>query len=317
MGYATCRKCNGSGRFYDRKSGKTFDCRACDGTGSDKRYWTTKCERCRTEITYKANTTTPRFCRDCRNIELTKTCAQPGCNNTIKYRVGWTDVRDYCGSCHNKRQKGFSASTCPGTGVFGCGKVVWSPPGKRYTHCRECNERKRAEEAKKWREKSCPGLKGQSCGKTIRYRTDWDHPPSLCPDCREKAKRAKADRESKMREKTCAGRGCNNTVRYSTDWDHPPSFCRSCNEKRKAFKAQYPNARKFETRDTSYVMPGVSQTIGQMGGTFGKHYFRQGKIHCMVFEGMRGEDLHYSWDVDPVTGEVIGEIYMHPNNPRG
>ena len=33
MGYATCRNCNGSGRFYDRKSGKTFDCRACNGSG--------------------------------------------------------------------------------------------------------------------------------------------------------------------------------------------------------------------------------------------------------------------------------------------
>lgn len=64
-------------------------------------------------------------------------------------------------------------------------------------------------------------------------------------------------------------------------------------------------------------MPGMGQTIGQMGGTKGKHYPRQGKIHCMVFEGMRGNDLHYSWDVDPVTGDVIGEVYMHPNNPRG
>lgn len=72
-----------------------------------------------------------------------------------------------------------------------------------------------------------------------------------------------------------------------------------------------------QTTDQNYVMPGMGQTIGQMGGTRGKHYPRQGKIHCMVFEGMSDDDLHYSWDVDPKTGSVIGEVYMHPNNPSG
>ncbi len=321
MGYATCRKCNGSGRFYDRKSGKTFDCKACGGSGSNKNLWTTKCQRCRTEIVYKADTPTPKFCRDCRNIQLEKTCAQSGCTNTIRYKVGWENVPSYCRRCENKRAQGFSASTCPGTNILGCGKVIWSPPGKRFNLCPDCSARKKADEAAKWREKSCPGLKGEGyCGKTIRYRIDWDKIPDICPDCREKAKRVKAERDSKMREKTCAGRGCSNTVRYSTDWEHPPSFCKSCSEKRKAFQAQYPNARRgFETRDTSFVMPGMAKTIGEMGGIRGKCYYRKqhDDIHCMIFEGGSDDDLHYSWNVDPVTGDVIGEVYMHPNNPRG
>lgn len=319
MGSVTCRSCNGSGRYYPKGGSKSYDCKACGGRGINPNLWSTRCERCRSEIVYKANTNTPRFCKSCRDIQLEKTCAQLGCNNTIRYKVGWDNVSNYCKRCETKRREGWSASTCPGTGIFGCGKLIWSPPGKRFTTCPDCSARKKADDAAKWREKSCPGLKGQSyCGKTIKYRVDWDKVPDICPDCREKAKRAKAEREAKMREKPCARDGCRNMVSYSIDWEHSPSFCKSCSDKRKTLQAQYPNInRKFETTDTSYVMPGMGQTIGQMGGTKGMHYPRQGKIHCMVFEGMRGNDLHYSWDLDPITGEITKGPYMHPNNPSG
>jgi hypothetical protein len=214
MGYATCRKCNGSGRYHDKKSGKTFDCSACGGSGSNKSLWTTKCDRCRKEIVYKANTSSPRFCRDCRNIELTKTCAQYGCDNTIKYKIGWTDVSDYCGSCRNKRQKGFSSSICPGVNAFGCGKVVWSPPGKRYTHCRECSERKRVAAAEKWKTKSCNG-----CGGEIRYNVDWSKVPEYCKEC------------NKWQYKVCASPNCNNQIKFKKYWSHPPKFCDMCKSK--------------------------------------------------------------------------------------
>jgi hypothetical protein len=61
----------------------------------------------------------------------------------------------------------------------------------------------------------------------------------------------------------------------------------------------------------------MGKSVGGMEGTKGLHYPRQGVIHCMVFQGMRGDDLHYSWDVDPIIGEVIGDVYMHHNDPRG
>lgn len=230
MATVACRACKGSGRFY-AKSGKSFDCRACGGSGINKELWSTRCDRCSTEIIYKAYSTTPRFCKNCREIQLEKSCAQSGCTNTIRYKVGWSNISTYCKRCETKHAQRWSASTCPGTGIFRCGKLIWSPPGKRFNLCPDCSTRKKAEDAAKWQEKSCSGLKGQSCGKTIRYRVDWDKVPDICPDCREKAKQAKAEREAKKREKPCAG-GCGRMIQYNIDWEHPPNFCNECKEKR-------------------------------------------------------------------------------------
>lgn len=180
MGTVACRACKGSGRFY-AKSGKAYDCRACGGTGINKDLWSTRCERCRTEIIYKAGTNTPQFCKSCRDIDLEKPCAQMGCTNVIRYKVGWKNVSNYCKRCENKRREGWSASTCPGTGMWGCGKLIWSPPGKRFTLCPDCSAKKKAEEAAKWKEKPC-----RNCGKPVPYRVDWEHPPTLCKDCKEK-----------------------------------------------------------------------------------------------------------------------------------
>lgn len=232
MGLVSCRACKGSGAFYT-KSGKRLDCKACNGSGINRDLWSTNCQYCRTEIVYKASSPTPRFCKNCRSIQLEKNCAQYGCNNTIRYQVGWDNVPSYCKRCETKQREGWSATTCSGTGLFGCGKLIWSPPGKRFDLCPDCSARKKAEDAAKWKEKSCPGLKDQGyCGKTIRYRIDWDKVPDICPDCREKAKKARAEREAKMREKPCATSGCSNIVKYNIDWDHPPSFCKSCSEQR-------------------------------------------------------------------------------------
>lgn len=184
MGYATCRNCNGSGRFYDRKSGKTFDCRACNGSGSNKNLWTTDCRRCGHQIIYKAGTDTPKFCKECRNIELTKICAQVGCRNTIKYKVGWDSVSDYCGSCRSKREKGYRSSTCKGS--F-CSNLVWSPPGKNFDFCFECSQKKKKADEAKWKEKPCAG----GCGNTIRYNTDWEHIPNFCPECKKRRQSVK------------------------------------------------------------------------------------------------------------------------------
>jgi hypothetical protein len=94
-------------------------------------------------------------------------------------------------------------------------------------------------------------------------------------------------------------------------WEHQPNFCESCKAEMQSLN------RKHQTTDPDYIMPGMGETIGQMGGIEGVHYPRQGKIHCVVFQGKGDEDLHFSWDFDATTGEVIGEVYMHVNNPRG
>lgn len=213
MGTVACRACKGSGRHYSN-SGKTFDCRACGGTGVNRDLWSTRCERCRTEIIYKANSSTPRFCRECRNIQLEKTCSQPGCTNTIRYKVGWDNVATYCKRCETKRADGWSSSICTGTGLFGCGKLVWSPPGKRFNLCPDCSAKKRAADDAKWRTKSCKGCSGE-----IRYHVDWDKVPDYCKTCNE------------WQTKTCAT--CHNQVRYKKYWDNIPNYCPDCQKKQK------------------------------------------------------------------------------------
>lgn len=231
MGYATCRKCNGSGRFYDSKSGKTFDCRACGGTGSNKNLWTTRCERCRTEIIYKADTSAPRFCRDCRDVQLEKPCGQYGCSHTIRYKVGWDNVPTYCKSCEQKRAQGWSAKTCPGTGMFGCGKLVWSPPGKNFNLCRDCSDKEREKQAAQWKTTNC-----KKCHSEIRYHVDWKNVPDLCKSCKESEK-------AKWKEKRCTN--CGATVKYHADWTNPPSLCKDCLAKKKPSSGSAQVIRKY------------------------------------------------------------------------
>lgn len=215
MGSVSCRSCEGRGRKWLDKPGKWVDCRACNGTGTNPNLWSTRCERCRTEIIYKAYGTTPRFCKDCRNIQLEKTCGQMGCYNTIRYSVGWSNVPTYCKRCETKRSQGWSASTCPGTGLFGCGKLIWSPPGKRFNLCPDCSAKKKAADEAKWRTKSCKG-----CGGEIRYNVDWDKVPDYCKACNE------------WHTKQCAS--CHNQIRYKKYWDNIPNYCPDCKKKQKS-----------------------------------------------------------------------------------
>ncbi len=201
----------------------------------------------------------------------------------------------------------YKCNTCGGKGyIFVDEPRPQREPKKREDrpHQEPKQRRERQERQPKdsnWREKSCsaPG-----CYNTIRYHINWSNIPDLC-------EYHLAQKKAEWMEKPCKRSGCRNTIRYNVNWDHIPNFCKQCKEELQRLN------QSFETSDTSYVMPGMGKTIGQMGGTKGKHYPRQGKIHCMVFEGMRGDDLHYSWDFDAVTGEIIGQVYMHPNNPKG
>lgn len=208
MGYSACRACKGSGRHI-AKSGKAYDCKVCGGSGVDRNWCETRCERCHGTITYKCDQRAPRFCRDCRNVELTKRCSQTGCDNVIRYKVGWDNIPDYCGRCQSQRKKGSDAKRCSS-----CGTLIWVPPGKNYTMCQACSERERAKQAAKWKTKRC-----KHCGTEIKYNVDWDKVPDYCKEC------------NAWQEKTCATPGCSNKVKYKKHWENPPKFCDECKRK--------------------------------------------------------------------------------------
>lgn len=217
MGYVACRSCKGTGAYYT-KSGQRLDCNACRGTGINQSLYDTKCERCRSTIVYPREGTPPRFCKDCRNEQLEKRCGQYGCDNTIRYRVGQTTIPEYCRNCENKRREGWTAGRCPGTGVFGCGKLIWSPPGKNFTHCRECGDKLRAQKDAEWNTKRC-----SKCGAEIRYHIGWDKVPDLCKPC-------KANAIAEWKKKQCTG--CGATFSYHVDWENVPDLCKTCRQKR-------------------------------------------------------------------------------------
>lgn len=208
----TCRRCKGSRGSRNRK-GQWFDCSACNGSGINHDLWETHCRECYTSIVYKKGQNEPQYCKSCRNREKTKTCAQYGCTNTIRYKLGWTNVSEYCGPCRKHRERGDTAKSCTS-----CGTLIWVPWGKNFTMCRDCNERERAKKAAQWKTKSC-----SKCGAEVKYHVDWNQVPDLCKSCKEKEK-------AKWKTKPCAG-GCGNTIKYHEDWDHPPNFCNDCKKK--------------------------------------------------------------------------------------
>ncbi len=321
MGYATCRSCNGSGRYYDPRSGKNFDCRACDGTGSNKKLYETRCQRCSTSIIFPTERETPRFCKDCRNIELEKRCGQYGCNNAIRYKVGRDTVPTYCKRCETKRAQYYTASTCPGLGFFSCGQLIWSPPGKSFKLCNECGEKDRAAKAAQTKTKRC-----NNCGAEIRYNVEWKNVPDLCNSCREAEK-------AKWREKPCAK--CGTTIKYRVDWEKVPNICKSCKDAEKAkwnekpcskcgatikynvdwtnipnicnnCKQQYqskPHQNKNTPEEVFWdrykALPGSDRSIADLGCTGGKvKIFADGSKHVTVWNGEGKEAERYSYDVD-------------------
>lgn len=284
MGYVTCRSCKGSGSYYTQ-SGKRLDCRACEGKGYNQNLWETRCERCRSSIVYRAHSQTPRFCKECRNIQLEKQCAQTGCSHTIRYKVGWDTVPSYCKRCETKRREGFSASLCPGTGLFGCGKLIWSPPGKRFNLCQDCNTRQRAESEAKWRTKSCKGCRGE-----IRYHADWDKVHDYCKAC------------NQWQTKTCAT--CHNQVRYKTFWDNIPNHCPDCQKKHKE------RITSGDIYRAGLVPPGWKHA--------GEVKMQRG--HATMYfpgKGTNGEGYRVSWDGhgEPHWTDQ-GLPYNHPDRHR-
>lgn len=221
-----------------------------------------------------------------------------------------------CPSCDGKKGryeswgthgKGwYKCNTCGGKGFV----FVDEPRPQREPKQREQREPRPQREPKQrqerpqrdsnWREKTCsaPG-----CYNTIHYHKDWSNIPDLCDFHR-------SEKKNEWQEKPCKRSGCSNVIKYNVNWEHKPNFCKTCKVELERLN------QAVDTRDTSYVMPGMGKSIGQMGCVRGKHYPRQGTIHCSVFEGMRGDDLHTSWNYDPVEDKVT-DLHIRHNDMKG
>lgn len=178
-------------------------CDVCGGSGVNPNYREKYCEYsgCSTKIGYHKDADhPPKYCSYHKGVvqqERTQRSQQPrheqrpayqqkprqddkwqekpcpglkgesGCSsrNTIRYRTDWSRIPDLCPACIAKIKE------------------------------------KKAENAAKWQEKPCPGLRGESgCASrsTIKYRTDWDRIPDICPDCVSKIKARKAQNDAKL-----------------------------------------------------------------------------------------------------------------------
>jgi hypothetical protein len=219
-----------------------------------------------------------------------KSCEKCGWRK-IEYRRDWSNPPKYCDSCKDtvRREK-------------------------------EQKQREREQENAKWREKSCRGLKGQGyCGKTIKYRIDWNRIPDICPDCIAKSKAEKAQREANKRtkpckhcgktltyyiggkefdyckecnewkEKACATGDCANQVRYKVYFDNPPNYCDACKEKRRS----HSNKRQITEGDiyrSELVPRGWTNTHGNV-------QIEKGHV-TMYFpgKGTNGATYRVSWN---------------------
>lgn len=292
--YATCRSCKGTGSFYPH-AGKRLDCRACDGTGLNKKFYVTTCSNgyCSTEITYPVGNTAPKYCKNCSNQEREKTCAQDGCYNTIKFKLGWSNVSDYCKNCYGKRQNGWSPRRCNGPMLgANCGKLIWVPPGKNFTMCQECNARAQEKKAAQWKTTSC-----KNCRAEIKYHVDWNRVPNLCASCKEKG-------AAKWKEKPCAG-GCGTKISYRVDSEHPKNFCDACKAKRQS-------DREKNSWPVNKPLPGSNRSVADIGCTHatvtGPNKY--GGKHVTVYNREIGYHEHYSYDTNDKGEYVAGTAHI-------
>ncbi len=211
-----CRACKGT-RGRSTRNG-WVSCRACDGRGVNPDLWQTSCKSCYRPIIYNVKHNEPTYCSSCSQKEVTKRCAQWGCTNDVRYKLGWNNVSDYCRHCSNMRAKGFSPRTCSGVSFLStCGKLFWVPPGKNFTTCSDCSQKERERKAAEWLTKRCA-----DCGDQIKYHKDWDE-PTYCKKCAQKEV-----------EKTCAQRGCSNTFKQRQGSSQQREYCGRCHKMRES-----------------------------------------------------------------------------------
>lgn len=175
-----CKKCGGSGWWGSRSAlfGKGGPCRACDGSGYDKRLGEKPCKGCSSSIEYRYDwSSVPDYCENCRRDQY-KACANPHCNGTVRYKKFWERIPDYCQSC-----KGWYEKKCENPY---CNEVIRVHASwlniPRFCSC------------KGWAEKDC----SNGCGNKIRFRCDWNDIPEICESCR-KNRNNRSDQSSEAR----------------------------------------------------------------------------------------------------------------------
>lgn len=267
-----CRSCNGSGAYFPR-NGKRLDCKACSGSGVNKKLYTTTCNNgyCSTQIVYPVGSKAPKYCKSCFSQEREKTCAQDGCYNTITFKLGWDNVSDYCKNCQGKRQNGWSPKRCNGPTLgANCNKLIWVPPGKNFTMCRECNEKAQEKKTTQWKTKQC-----KNCRNEIKYHVNWTKVPELCNSCKEKE-------QSKWREKTCKG-GCGNKVKYHVDWEYPPNFCKDCKGKPGIAKTDLDHKGRGHQHTTYSLNTGLRRSFDHnKGKNIRNDHYSEGSVGTAV-----------------------------------
>lgn len=159
------------------------------------RWLETHCGWCRCTIAYLPEWShIPEYCKSCNEWQL-KTCANPHCGGTVKYKCYWNNIRDYC-DCN-----GWYEATCENNKCFQKFNVNcnWDNPPKYCSTCRG------------WQEKPCDSPK---CNGIVRYKAYWDNIPDYC-SCKG------------WYDEDCKNSHCNGKVRVHASWNNPPQYC-SC-----------------------------------------------------------------------------------------
>lgn len=157
------------------------------------RWMERQCNYCRAPIAYLPEWShIPEYCKACQEWQE-KPCLNPHCGGKVRYKVYWTNIRDYC--------------DCKGWYTVKCDHC-YSP---MQVHCNWDNPPKYCERCRSWQEKACAN---PHCSGRVSYKEYWDNKPKYCT-CKG------------WYEKNCENSHCNGTIRVHSDWNNPPKFC-SC-----------------------------------------------------------------------------------------
>lgn len=155
------------------------------------RWLETHCGWCHTTIAYLPEWShIPEYCRDC-NEWLEKDCLNPRCPGKIKYKVYWSNIRDYC-DC-----RGWYEIKCAHCYQYFNINDQWD---NKPEYCQSCRE---------WKEKACGNI---HCSGKVRYKEFWDNKPEYCT-CKG------------WYEVSCSNSHCNGTVSVHSSWRNPPKYC--------------------------------------------------------------------------------------------
>lgn len=96
---------------------------------------------CGNPILYRANwTNIPKYCEECSNREFEKKCLIKGCDHTIRYKLHYRDVADFCRRCEREMARGKSPELCER-----CHTLMFVPDGKKFKVCLDCHTEEQVE----------------------------------------------------------------------------------------------------------------------------------------------------------------------------